>query len=274
MDLLQAVILGIVQGLTEFLPVSSSGHLVLFQQMFGLSEPELFFNVSVHIGTLMAVVFFFRRDVLAIVAALLRGTGLLVRQEKTVQKLYLDPDVKLAVLILVGSVPTAVIGLAFNRLADRLFSSVLLVGIMLCITGSMLWSTRYVRRSEGGMAFFGMKAALLIGLVQGLAILPGISRSGSTIVMGLFLGMQRNLAARYSFLLSIPAILGAELLSLGDFSLQSNIAAGATLIGAVTACVVGYLSLRMLVYIVDHGRMYLFSPYCWLVGIVALISGF
>ena len=247
MDLFQAVTLGIVQGLTEFLPVSSSGHLVLFQQIFGLREPELFFNVSVHLGTLMAVVFFFRREVLTILAALQRSARLWVRQENSLQKIYSDADVKLAVLIVVGSVPTAVIGLAFNRLADRLFSSTLLVGVMLCITGSLLWSTRWLRRSGGGMQQFGVKAALLIGLVQGLAILPGISRSGATIVVGLFLGLRGDLAARYSFLLSIPAILGAELLSLGDLSLQTGMSAGATVTGALTACVVGYLSMRMLV---------------------------
>ncbi len=265
--------LGIIQGLTEFLPVSSSGHLVLLQHLFGLKEQTLFFDISVHVGTLAAVVFFFRKEVGSIVAALWRGLTLLIKGRITVAQLYLDMDVKMAVLIVVGCVPTAIIGLMFKQWAEHIFSSLFLVGIMLILTGSFLWSTRWIKKTGGGIQRFAIKNAVLIGIVQGLAILPGISRSGSTITAALFLGINRETAARYSFLLSIPAIVGAEILSLMDLTPETAISFKTTLVGTVTACVVGYASLKMLVYIVGKGRLYIFSPYCWLVGFIILIAG-
>jgi len=273
MTFIQAFFLGIVQGLTEFLPVSSSGHLMLLQHLFGLKEQALFFYISLHVGTLVAVVFFFRKEVGSIIAALWRGFALLIKGRTTMMQLYSDPDVKMAVLIVVGCVPTAIIGLCFNHLAERIFSSLFIVGIMLIITGVFLWSTRWIKTTGGGIRRFAIKNAVLIGIIQGLAILPGVSRSGSTITAALFLGINRETAARYSFLLSIPAIVGAEILSLMDLPLEMAVSLQATLIGTVTACIVGYVSLKMLVYIVGKGRLYLFSPYCWLIGVVILIAG-
>lgn len=273
MTLIQALFSGIIQGLTEFLPVSSSGHLVLLQHLFGLKEQALFFDISLHMGTLAAVVFFFRKEVGSIITAVLRGLALLVRGKTAMAQLYADMDIRMAVLIVAGCVPTAIIGLVFNNLAERIFSSLFLVGIMLILTGGFLWSTRWIKKTGDGIERFSIKNAVWIGIIQGLAILPGISRSGSTITAALFLGINRETAARYSFLLSIPAIVGAEILSLMNLPPEMTVSLKATLTGTATACIVGYVSLKMLVYIVGRGRLYIFSPYCWLVGAIILIAG-
>jgi len=273
MTLIQALFSGIIQGLTEFLPVSSSGHLVLLQHLFGLKEQALFFDISLHMGTLAAVVFFFRKEVGSIITAVFRGLALLVRGKTAMAQLYADMDIRMAVLIVAGCVPTAIIGLVFNNLAERIFSSLFLVGIMLILTGGFLWSTRWIKKTGDGIERFSIKNAVWIGIIQGLAILPGISRSGSTITAALFLGINRETAARYSFLLSIPAIVGAEILSLMNLPPEMTVSLKATLTGTATACIVGYVSLKMLVYIVGRGRLYIFSPYCWLVGAIILIAG-
>lgn len=271
MEPVQAAILGIIQGLTEFLPISSSGHLVLFQHLFGIKEPELFFDISVHAGTLIAVIIFFRREIQSVLVSLLRFMGLLFKKEAALGDMWEDADVKLAVLIIIGSVPTGIIGLLFRRISDQLFSSVFLVGCALLVTGLLLWITRRIEKEGKDLNGFSVKDALLIGAVQGLAITPGISRSGSTIATGLLLGLSRETAARYSFLLSIPAIIGAEILSLKDVSVEAFDMA--TLLGTVMAGVVGYFALALLVYIVKKGQLHFFSPYCWVVGAVVMIWG-
>lgn len=273
MDSLQAALLGAIQGLTEFLPISSSGHLVLFQKLFGLHEAQLFFDVCLHIGTLIAVVAFFHREIQSLLASMVRFLSLGLKRRLTFRRINEDGAMKLAMLIIVGSVPTAVIGLFLKGHADRIFASVFLVGWMLLVTGLLLWATRRLRGEGRGIPEFTISMALLIGFVQGVAILPGISRSGSTIAVALFLGLNRPTAARYSFLLSIPAILGALLLSLRDLSGAAAFTPP-VLIGAATACVVGYLALALLVYIVNRGRMHLFAPYCWLAGLTALFFGY
>lgn len=273
MNSIQAAILGAIQGLTEFLPISSSGHLVLFQHLFGFKEAQLFFDICLHIGTLIAVVIFFRREIRSILAAAVRFLSLALKREISFTGVNEDPDMKLAMLIIVGSIPTAVLGLLFKKWSEQLFSSVFLVGCMLLMTGCLLWATRWIKREGGGIPGFTVPMALCIGLIQGMAILPGISRSGSTIAAALFLGLDRPTAARYSFLLSIPAIVGAMLLSLRDLSGTAAFTPPVW-IGGGTACVVGYLALALLVYIVNKGRMHLFAPYCWLVGLTALFLGY
>ncbi|QTA88492.1 undecaprenyl-diphosphate phosphatase [Desulfonema magnum] len=271
MEPLQAIVLGIIQGLTEFLPISSSGHLVLSQHLFGLKEPELFFDISVHAGTLIAVIIYFWKEIQAIIVSLIRFVGLLLKRKVFLDYIWEDADVKLALLIIIGSVPTAFIGLLFREVADQLFSSVFIVGAALIVTGLLLWGTRGMQKEGESVASFSVKDALIIGAIQGLAIIPGISRSGSTIAAGLFLRLNRETAARYSFLLSIPAIIGAEILSLKDVTAQQLDMM--TLLGTVMAGAVGYCALTLLVYIVKKGQLHIFSPYCWVIGIVALIWG-
>jgi undecaprenyl-diphosphatase len=181
--------------------------------------------------------------------------------------------VRLMGLIGIGSIPTAILGLLLHRAADRLFGAVWIVGVMLLVTGTVLWVTR--RLPAGGRPLQRMQArdALAIGLIQGIAIIPGISRSGSTISGALLLGVDRKTAGRYSFLLSIPAILGALAVSLDPRAMQASVPAGVTLLGTLTAGIVGFLALRALLRVVDRGRLHLFAPYCWLLGLTALLGG-
>ncbi len=276
MNSIEAIILGIIQGLTEFLPVSSSGHLVLVQHLFGLKEAELFFDVCVHLGTLVAVVIVFRQEIIKILSALLQVVSMRGQKEKFLQRVDSDPDLKMALLIVIGSIPTAILGLLFSGIADRLFSSTLITGLMLMVTGLLLWLARKAE-SHAASASNGdlsTRKAVVIGIVQGLAIIPGISRSGSTISTGLLLGVDRETAARYSFLLSIPAIVGAGILSLKDGLSQTNPVISMSLLGAVTAALVGYGALKSLLHLVKKGRLHVFAPYCWLVGIVAILFRF
>ena len=273
MDSTEAILLGIIQGLTEFLPVSSSGHLVLFQHLFGLKEAELFFDVSVHLGTLVAVVIVFREEIIKIISALLQLASSARQKEKFLQKVDADPELKMALFIVIGFIPTAVLGLLFAGIADRLFSSTLITGLMLIVTGLLLWVTRRAKphAAAANSGHLTKGKAFIIGIVQGLAIIPGISRSGSTISAGLLLGIDRETAARYSFLLSIPAIVGAGLLSLKDGVSQSDPIISMSLLGAVTASLVGYGALISLLHLVKKGRLYVFAPYCWLVGLLAVL---
>jgi undecaprenyl-diphosphatase len=274
MEIRYAVVLGIIQGLTEFLPVSSSGHLVLFQDLFGLREPELFFDVSVHVGTLVAVCVFFFKDLKEIVTTLFSVSTWSIGKDSLWQSLYQKPEMRLLGLILVGTVPTAFLGLLFRPVAAKVFSSVQIVGIMLFVTGLLLWLTRRLKRGERNAAQLTIRDALFIGMVQGVAILPGISRSGATIATGLFRGIDRETAARYSFLLSIPAILGAMVLELGEAVASGFPPAGVVLVGVFMAAVVGYGALRVLIHLVKKGDLHAFAPYCWLLAVVVIAGSF
>jgi undecaprenyl-diphosphatase len=273
MEPFQAVVLGVVQGLTEFLPVSSSGHLVLGQQFFGLTEPELLFDISLHIGTLLAVVVVFFKEIVAILSSLLQLPALSTEAGGWRPVLQKNEKVRTAFLIVVGSVPTAIIGLGFHHVADRIFASVPLVGTMLMVTGALLWATR--RHSGGGRGVGAMtvKDALFIGLMQGLAILPGISRSGATISAALYLGVERSVAGRFSFLLSLPAILGALLLEIRD-GVASSASAPVLLFGGAVAAATGWLALVALLRIVKSGHLHRFAPYCWALGAGVLLWRF
>lgn len=269
LGLFHSLFLGFIQGLTEFLPVSSSGHLVLFQRFFGLEEPELFFDICLHLGTLGAVCFFFRRDIAALGQAILaavacRGKlGDLSPEERS--------ELAMVGLILAGSVPTAVLGVIIKEHSHVIFSSLLVVGGMLCITALLLSATALIPME--GDRKITLPKALLIGLIQGMAVLPGLSRSGSTIALALFMGGSRERAARFSFLLSIPAIVGASLLAILDISSTVLPPWWVILSGTAMAAVTGYLALRFLVYIVGRGKLHVFAPYCLVVGVAALVVG-
>lgn len=267
----QAVILGIIQGLTEFLPVSSSGHLVLFQNLFGLKEPELLFDISLHVGTLLAICIVFFNELRSIFLMLMRLPEL-IRASGGLQPVFADnEEFRIAVLIVIGSIPTAIIGFILHKSADYLFGTVWIVGLMLIATGMLLWFTRRLPVEGRLLSQVSGKDALAIGLVQGVAIIPGISRSGSTIAVALFLGVNRELAGRYSFLLSIPAILGALVLDFGSSLHQTSISGTTILLGTATAGIVGFAALKLLLRIVKQGQLYCFAPYCWFAGATALI---
>ena len=269
MDAAQAVALGALQGLTEFLPVSSSGHLVLLQNLFGLQEPELLFDICLHVGTLAAVCVIFARDIGHLLLTFFRLPSL-SHSHGGVRNLVAEhADARMIVLIVVGNVPTAILGLLFHQVVDIIFGSVLIVGGMLLITGTVLWLTRRAPDDDRSVILFTVKDALIIGLVQGLAILPGISRSGITISTALFLGINREVSGRFSFLLSIPAIVGALALELKS-GLGNSMPIGITILGTLTAAVVGSIALMILLSMVKRGHLHRFSPYCWIVGALAV----
>ncbi len=271
MESLQSVMLGIIQGLTEFLPVSSSGHLVLLQNLFGIREPELLFDISLHLGTLLAVFIVFYKEILRILQTLLRLPAL-IKSSGNLKSVFADnEEIRIFALIIIGSVPTAILGILFHKVADQIFGSVWIVGVMLLVTGTLLWFTRQMSDEGRPLIKVSIRDALMIGLIQGMAIMPGISRSGATISMALFLGMNREVAGRYSFLLSIPAILGALILGLNSTIIQTDIPGKTILLGTVIAGIVGYIALKILLRMVKQGHLYYFAPYCWLLGAATLI---
>ncbi len=274
MQIYKAVILGILQGFAEFLPVSSSGHLVLFQNFFGITQPALAFDISLHMGTLAAVTVIFFNDIKAMIISIAKLAGNIRKQKSLKNLIEKDKNLSLAVMIIAGSVPTALIGLVIQKYSTVFFSSVPLVGFMLIVTGCFLWSTKRFKYDNAGTKDINTKQSLFIGLCQGIAVIPGISRSGSTITAGLFSGIDRETAAKFSFLLSIPAILGAELLSLKDCLSTGFSIDPATLYGTLTAFVVGLVSLKILLKIVRTGRLYYFAPYCFFAGVTAIAASF
>jgi len=272
MELHQGIILGIIQGLTEFLPVSSSGHLVLGQIFFGITQSQLIFDISVHMGTLLAVLVVYSSDILAMISSVF---GFLLKAVSFKPVLHLaaeDKNLKMAGLIIIGSIPTAIIGLILKQFEHVLFSSEVLVGFMLILTGTILWVSRKYYSSGNTKKIFGIKKAFSIGIVQGLAVIPGISRSGSTIATGMFLGIDRHTAAKFSFLLSIPAILGAQVLSIKDMIKDGLTIDPVTIYATIASFITGLIALKILLTLVHSGRFHLFAPYCWLIGSLVLLS--
>ena len=243
-DYFQAIVLAVIQGITEWLPISSSGHLAIAQHLFGISPP-LFFDISLHLGTLASVVAFFWKDLL----------GLVHRKD-------------MLAYLAAASVPTAIIGLALKDFFAGFYSQIWLVGIALLLTGAFLFLTRYSKTGKP----IGLKTALIIGIAQGLAVAPGISRAGSTIGTGMLLGMDREQAAKFSFMLSIPAIIGATLIE-GKGIAVDSVEAGPMLLGIAVAAVVGYLSIGFLLDIIKKGNFSMFSYYCFGLGIITIILG-
>jgi undecaprenyl-diphosphatase len=254
----QALGLGIVQGLTEFLPISSSGHLVLGQKLLGLTEPELLFDVVVHVGTLIAVAAYFYKDILMILR------GLWARDDEGRKGRHF------ILLLMVGSVPAALAGFLLKDTFESLFGSTLAVGFALILTGVFLLLTRLAPSGGIRLRNCGAGRAFLVGAAQALAITPGISRSGSTIACGLLLGLERSFAARLSFMLSIPAILGALLLQLLSLDQAQAVEISPLIMGGAASALSGYAALVVLLKIVHQGRLHIFAPYCFLIGVLAL----
>ncbi|WP_022665520.1 undecaprenyl-diphosphate phosphatase [Desulfospira joergensenii] len=274
MEIYQGIILGILQGLTEFLPVSSSGHLVLGQLYLGIKESMLSFDISVHMGTLAAVLVVYFSDIRTMVRSMAGFTVRLLRRQPAFHLLKEDPNLKMAWLIIIGSVPTALIGLALKKVEHILFTSSLIVGFMLILTGTVLWVSRHFYHDPGAHdSRFDAKRALFIGIIQGLAVIPGISRSGSTIAAGMFAGFDRSMAAKFSFLLSIPAILGAQILSIKETLNTTGLSIDpVTVCGTIASFLTGLGALTLLLKLVHRGKFHLFAPYCWLAGTLALAA--
>lgn len=270
MNLFEAIVLGIVQGLTEFLPVSSSGHLVLFSAMFKIQEPGMVFEVMLHFGTLIAIFLAFWPDVVMLVKS---GFRLLTHPREIVRLVKEDEGCRLVLSIVVATIPIVIIGLLFKDWITGLFSSPVFTGAMLLVTGTILYISDRVKKGTLVMEKMGILDAIFIGLGQGLAVLPGISRSGTTIAAGLLRKLEREDAARFSFLLSIPAVLGSQVLAVKDL-LTYPLAQDSLLnmiIGTVFAAVTGFLAIKLLLNFVRRGRLVMFSYYTWFVGLLVLV---
>jgi len=255
MDIIQAIILGIVQGLTEFLPVSSSGHLALFQKIFGMAEAPIFFDTLVHLATLLAVVFYLRKEILHILETL--------KEKQTI---------KLVLLIILATIPAVLAGLFLEDKINSIFNSLSLIGVCFLITSVILFATKFFanyKKEEKDLNWFD---ALFVGVFQALAILPGVSRSGSTISASIYRGLKKEDAFRFSFLLSIPVIFGAFILQWAkqDFVLLSN-GFWPSLLGFLFALIFGFLSLKIIERVIIKGKLHYFAIYTLILGMITLI---
>jgi undecaprenyl-diphosphatase len=238
-----------------------------------MTQPALLFDVSVHMGTLAAIILYFYKDVAKIVTSASSFLSALVAGTTSFSEGIKDPDVKMAFLIVAGTIPTVIIGLGLSSISAKLFGSLVIAGSALLVTAFLLMGTRWIKSTQISKSDFNVKTALAIGVMQGIAVIPGLSRSGSTIAMGLLLGLERETAARYSFLLSIPAIIGALVLSLVTETSVAELPLHIHVSAMATSFIVGYGAIALFVKIVKKGHLYYFAPYCAVVGIFAFLAG-
>lgn len=274
MDLIQSILMGIVQGLSEFLPVSSSAHLVFTSNFYKIfkgieivqeSNQEIFLDIMLHLGTLIAVLIFFRKEIWTILKALYFGLK---------NKNYSDKDFKTGVYIILGTVITVLIAFPLNEVAEFLVFKPAIVGILLIGTGILLLFSEYWSKKHCKNSKITLKKSILIAIAQGLAALPGFSRSGLTIATGLLSGTDRTTAARYSFLLSIPIILGASMvypLVKLDFAEVVTYNWFAIIVGTIVSGIVGYLCIKYFLKFVSKFSLGIFGYYCLIMGIVTAI---
>jgi undecaprenyl-diphosphatase len=270
MLLWQAVVLGVVQGLTEFLPVSSSGHLVLFQHLFNLKEPMLAFDIAVHGGTLIADLVFFYKHIAEIFADFFLSVKRIGSQKPASSRLP-PPHRGLWVCILITLIPTGIIAVCFKSFFESAFANLFFVGLAWLVMGMLLVLSQRFQKGQKDLSVVHYGDAFWIGLAQGIALLPGISRSGSTILAGMFLGIKKEDAAKFSFLIAIPAILAAILMDLKEGLQYFFENTTVVLAGFLSAAITGYLVIRWLMGMIRRGRFYLFGYYCIAVSLFALM---
>jgi undecaprenyl-diphosphatase len=266
MEYLESIILGIVQGITEFLPISSSGHLVIFEHIFGLHSKGIAFEVFVHFGTLLSVLAIYYHDVWMIIKNFFIGIT-----HKNITDTYKnDSYFRLSIFLIIATIPSVLIGITIKSVIESIFHNLTIVGVNLVITGFVLFLTKFIKNGEKSVSSV---KALLIGCAQMFAILPGISRSGLTISVGIFNGIPKSEAARFSFLLSVPAIFGAALLELTNIIEQNNTGINllTLFIGLVVSFIVGFIAIRFLLNVIQKGKFSWFSPYCFFAGLIILI---
>jgi len=273
-SLLEGILLGIVQGLTELLPVSSSAHLVFAQSLIkGFKQPGVLFDVMLHVGTTVAVALFFRREIGEILVALLPKAyrrSLSGRLDTALNDGWVGTRRRFLLYLVVATAITGAIGLGFKDVIHELFESVVLAASMLLVTGVLLFLSDRVKNPVRTEAEMNLLDGIVIGVIQGIAVLPGISRSGSTITFGLFRGIEGETAARFSFLLSIPAIAGAAILEARH---AESVPPGEMTVyaaSALAAAVVAYLTLKFLFLVVRKRNLRFFAYYCWIVGATVL----
>lgn len=273
MTTFQAIILGLIQGLAEFLPISSSGHLALAQHFFGInSESVLIFAVLLHVGTLISVFIVYWKDILGLIYEFFGTFADLVKTKRfDVNK---NATRRMCWLIIAATVPTAVIGFLFDEKFEKLYSNVLAIGICLVITGCILFAAEKWGKNLHGIKNTKFKHAITVGILQGCAIAPGISRSGSTIVGGLACGLKREWAVRFAFLVSIPPILGSVILELPDALAAGTVDSSLTvpiLAGVIVSAVSGLIAIKGMIRLVSGKKLTYFSYYTWILGISVIV---
>ncbi len=272
MSLLSSFLLGLIQGISEFLPISSSGHLSIAQNLLGLSAvggKHMFFDVLLHLGTLLAVFIAYWQDIVGMILEFFRAIGDLIHHRSTSPT---PPARRLMLMVIIGTLPLFLI-LPFKDAIESLYYNTVFIGCALIFTGLLLFFSDRVRRGHKNEKTATVRDTLLVGAAQAIATCPGVSRSGMTICAGTFLGFRREYAVRYSFLLSIPAVIGANLLDFADAA-KAGIDMSQMpvyLVGIVTAAVSGYFSIRLIRMIAERGKFGWFAYYCWAAGILTLI---
>lgn len=287
MSILQSIVMGLVQGLAEFLPISSSGHLAIFKEILNINvETGLLFDVLLHIGTLLAIFIAFWKDIKELIIEglkiigdffknvwyLITNIGKTPDNKKAYVPMAATPYRRFVLLIIVSTIPTGILGIVLQKTIESASSGILVPGIFLIITGILLQIADRVPTGTLTAENTSYTKALIVGISQGIATMPGLSRSGTTITAGLLCGFERNFAVRYSFIMSIPAVLGAALLEVMDFEpgMVDTNEIGAYLIGMVVAAVVGYLSIKTMLVIVRGKKFKYFSFYCFFIGAIAI----
>ncbi|MCD7782003.1 MAG: undecaprenyl-diphosphate phosphatase [Methanosphaera sp.] len=273
LDIISAIILGAVQGLSEFLPISSSGHLALVQYILGV-DTGLVFDTVLHIGTLVAVFTFFWNDIVNIIKGfILSIIDLTESRQLFIDEIRDNKYKRMPWLIIIGTIPVGITGLFLKDYIETIFRGALPIGVFLIITGILLYVSERYPTGDTTSEDISFKQALIVGIGQGCAIFPGLSRSGTTIATGLFSGLNREFAARFSFLLSIPAILGAGVVQIKDIA-TIDISMSVMLAGFISSVIFGYFAIKVLMKIIEEWSLDVFAYYCWIVGILTIVLTF
>lgn len=271
MDIIQAIIIGLVQGLTEFLPISSSTHLIFIQQFLGVNEP-LAFDVLLHLGTLVAVISYFWRDILQMIISLFSSLVDLFKG-RFISEIKKDQYKKLTWYVIIATIPVGITGYLFNSIVESLFTGVIIPAFFLIISGCIIYfSQRMNSGNKIDLKNMSLKEAIIVGCGQACAILPGLSRSGTTLATGLFLGLEKEFAAKFTFILSIPVIIGAAVYELKDVSLGGSIELTAWIVGFLVSVICGYLAIKFLLKLIEERDLDVFAYYSWIVGAIILVG--
>lgn len=272
MSWFEAIVMGIFQGVAEFLPISSSGHLALMQYLFDIKEGNLFFTEMLHFGTLISIFIVYFKDIARIIYEFIMLIGSVIKKKRIGK---LTKHQWFGLLIIIGSIPTAVIGLTFKDFFESLYTSIIPIGIAFIVTGFLLWIAE--KRGNEGKDVKDVKLidAILIGIFQGIAIIPGISRSGSTIVGGLFRGLKKPVATEFSFLLALPATFGAFLLGMKDVVKGGEaFINGPLVLGVILSAITGVFAIKALIKLLNNNKLKYFSYYLWALGALTIVMGF
>jgi undecaprenyl-diphosphatase len=271
MDIIQGIIIGIVQGLTEFLPVSSSAHLVFIQKILGV-QSSLAFDTFLHLGTLIAVMWFFRYDIYKMILSWLSSIRDIL-SGRFREGFYSDPYKRLAWYVILATIPVGIVGVLFEDSVDSLFAGALYVpAFFLFVTGTILYLSQRMTSGEINYNTITKKEALFMGLGQACAILPGLSRSGTTIAAGLTIGLNKEFAAKFSFILSIPAILGAFLLQAKDIGSAMDANFLPVFLGFIASIIAGYMAIKWMLDLIQNKSLDIFAYYCWVIGILVFMG--